>query len=618
MNYIETAVQIYHWLTTLQIKQKLIQATINNGCLNFSLEHPVKGRISVEEPLPEKSYFRSQGIGLKLTEIQKDNATIEVYDAGGIWDPIDQSVPGDHYAATHYALLGAVIYKHFDKNSEILANVKDAIEFHLRTSKDEYYFDDYDYHWDFQNYAFLETYNLLEDALSEIEKRTWVRGLKGYQENTRNRHTNWIAMRSYSALQRSRLFHSVFDNIRFRNRLSRVIQAKKKDGCYDDFPDVSRPIQYHVFTVVLLHRIYLIKPTKKLRQHILSGIYYFCKFIDPDGCFNYLGRGQEQIFGYGIALYVLEAAKLLEPDKKEYFEFSVTRIWNYLSRFKTNDHFPLVLNNRKDEEKFGWYDYHHTTVYNAFLGVWLGLSFLLREEVSGSARYRENYFCYFKPSQMISVSKDEYFIAFSGGKKSYLTEVGLTPLHIWFKEMGAVFSCPGGPSKEKFGKLNPVEHVEKNYLAPLFQLKNGEWLTPAKKEFDLSVSGNDKISFFYNYGDFSVHRNVLLEPRKIIFEDKIKIEQDVHFKEIRYFNFPLAIEEFKFDISAKNTLRLKKNDRQLLLEIIATNFGANNFETGEEIKTARGMAKTVMLRRTDFACSKDQELMISFQLSRKQ
>ncbi len=617
MNYVEVVFQIYQWLANLQIRQKQISAKVKNGYLHFQLIHPVQGNIAVKQSFPNDTYFRTNGIGLKLIEKKGEDAIIEVYDSGGIWDPVDKFVPGDHYATTHFAFLGAIIYKHYRKEKEILENVKLAIEFHLRTSADEYYFGDYGYHWDFQNYAFLETFNLLKDDLLEHERVLWLNGLKKYIENNRNRHTNWIAMRSYSALMRYFVFHSIVDKLRFYCRLSRVYKARKKDGCYDDFPNMSRPIQYHVFTVALLHRIYLLKPTKKLKRKIISGIDYFLKFVDPEGCFNYFGRGQEQIFGYGLALYVLEAGQQLDPEQRSKHAIQRNKIWKYLYQFKTTDHFPLVLNSHKDEEKFGWYDYHHTTVYNAFLGAWLGLSALLnnKDERKTEQKIKSN-FCYNKPSRTIIVSNEEYFIAFSGGMKSYLSEAGLTPLHIWFKDVGHIFSCPGGPSKEKFGKLNPMENVEKNYLAPIFQLENGEWLTPAKKEFDLKVLGNNVIFFYFDYGSFVIKRRVTFEPKKIEFNDQIKIQSNIKFREIRYFNFPLNIDKFLNTVTERMIIqdKLKKNKLGIYLE--KDGLPINSFEKSERVRSATGNADVHLFRDRNVAMKKGDVIEVVFSMEK--
>ena len=125
----------------------------------------------------------------------------------------------------------------------------------------------------------------------------------------------------------------------------------------------------------------------------IKGIDYFLRFVDPDGCFNYTGRGQEQIFGYASAIYVLEAALKVNPSKMKIYQTALNRIWEYfLSFFKPEGYFPLVLNSHADEERYGWYDYHHLTVYNGFTGVWLGLASLLNPTQSFKKKFNSNWF----------------------------------------------------------------------------------------------------------------------------------------------------------------------------------------------------------------------------------
>jgi len=619
MNYFTVAEDIFYWLSKYQVRQRRIMAKLKEGQIRFVLDHPVEGKVEINQPLSDKDSFRNRGVGLRIAERQSKNIVLNVYDHGGIFDPIDSFVPGEHYATTHFALLGAILYEE-RKDVSILEKVKQAVEFHLRTFKDEYFFGVWEYHWDFQNFAFLETYRLLQDTLSEEENQQWVRALRTWKENVQNQLTNWVAMRAYSVLLRQKVFHLWLDRIKFIRRRRVVDRAQHADGCYDDDLNRSHPIQYHVFTLALLHRIFLLNSDSKMKKNFLSGVNYFLKFIDPDGCFNYLGRGQEQIFGYAVGIYVLEAAKLMDKKNVETYQFYLEKIWNHLLKFRKDKHFPLVLNGRRDYERFGWYDYHHLTVYNAFLGAWLGLAHLLnpksssnRKEQSGEPRV---FIEFFEPTRNIIVSQKEYFVALSGGSSDYLSEPGITPLHLWFKDIGWVFSCPGGPSPRKFGKIRPVEHIGKNVFAPIARMNDSEWILPAYKECEDVKVWSDSAFMVMDYGPFILNRHVLFKDTIIVFEDLFEFKGNGILSELRYFNFPVVIDKFKIDLDRLNEVRLLSENGIIRIIVVDRDFLSKDFEVLECIKTAKGLASAIAMREIDFKIRRNKKNFIKFSLSK--
>jgi len=615
MNYLRTAETIFNWLAPYQILQDYITARSNEGRLSFQLNHPVEGSIAVDEPLPPESYFRSHGIGLEMEKEGGKDVRLRVYDFGGIFDPIDSFVPGEHYATTHFALLGAILYLE-KRDPSILEKVKKAIDFHLATSRHAYRFREWGYHWDFQNYAFLEVYSLIKDALSEEEKKRWEEGLIHPTENKENLLTNWIAMRAYSSALRYRLFHRLSDQLRFFWRLRLIKKARQKDGCFDDSRNRSRPIQYHVFTLALLHRILRICPNKKIEHDFLDGVRYFIPFVDPEGCFNYIGRGQEQLFGYGVALYVLEAAKSLDRQNTDLVQDAIQRIWHHLIQFKKNGHFPLVLNVKRDEERFGWYDYHHLTVYEAFLGAWLALTHRIQNEVGSSQTVHtsvpKRYVKHFQSTKVAVVSKSDYFIVFTGGTPDYISEPGITPAHLWFQGAGWVYSCPGGPSPEEFGRIRPVAHVEKNVLAPIAQDSAGRWIGPYGREAKIFKSDCDTTKMVFDYGPFKVQRVVHYgDDTKLLFEDHIQFHKTQTFQEFRFFNFPISTDKFQTILQNGTEIQfLVKEKAVLFLQLEA--FMGLCLEHLEKIKTAKGMVQIVSLRMNNFSVKKGEGKILRF------
>ena len=169
MDYLQIASDIYQWLNKYQINQSVVSGKVENSNLSFMIDHPVDGSIKIQKPISNEMYFRNRGIGFNVRSLNGNNVDILVYDYGGIYDPVDKLVPGDHYAATHYALLGAILYQS-KQNDELLEDITRAATFFFNSKNEEYYFDNWYYHWDFHNYSMMETYHLLNVKFDADEK----------------------------------------------------------------------------------------------------------------------------------------------------------------------------------------------------------------------------------------------------------------------------------------------------------------------------------------------------------------------------------------------------------------------------------------------------------------
>ncbi|MCP4422731.1 MAG: hypothetical protein GY805_39485 [Chloroflexi bacterium] len=139
-------------------------------------------------------------------------------------------------------------------------------------------------------------------------------------------------------------------------------------------------LQYHCFSLALLIDIYQLTKWAEVKKAIQAGIAGILPFVLPNGDTLYLGRGQQQIFGYGALLYALSAVNQL-------FEMADCaaawqRVWHFVSRFQRSDgSFPLVLRigergyphevNTADPQWMGWYGYNNTFDYLPFLALYL-------------------------------------------------------------------------------------------------------------------------------------------------------------------------------------------------------------------------------------------------------
>lgn len=109
-----------------------------------------------------------------------------------------------------------------------------------------------------------------------------------------------------------------------------------------------------------------VRAARALQSHLLPN----------DKAFR-VGRGENQIFGYGALLHLLESAAVLSGDDS--LRVSAVRVFGYLLQFRREDgSFPLALNADESPEPWapdfsrpGWCDYNRYADYLPFLGVYL-------------------------------------------------------------------------------------------------------------------------------------------------------------------------------------------------------------------------------------------------------
>ena len=142
----------------------------------------------------------------------------------------------------------------------------------------------------------------------------------------------------------------------------------------------TRSLQYHNFSLLLLLKIYeKDQQVKWLKKKIQLAMQFSLDNIFSDGTSQFIGRGQEQIFGYGSLIASIKLfEKLLGDNFDNQLNLLVDKI---ISHQKSNGFIPLVLrsenilenisNYSSDKELGGWYSYNSTFDYLPFLGYCL-------------------------------------------------------------------------------------------------------------------------------------------------------------------------------------------------------------------------------------------------------
>ena len=156
-------------------------------------------------------------------------------------------------------------------------------------------------------------------------------------------------------------------------RLARWIYTKPDGLILDEFR--TRSLQYHAFCLYLLCDLVEQHPNARfLAEWLVQGVRYSLQHALSNGVSLWIGRGQEQIFGYGALAYACEFVHArLEalPDNK------LDAIQRRILAFQREDgSFPLVLREQDAEAPWpmreplppGWYGYNVLGDYLPFLG----------------------------------------------------------------------------------------------------------------------------------------------------------------------------------------------------------------------------------------------------------
>lgn len=138
-----------------------------------------------------------------------------------------------------------------------------------------------------------------------------------------------------------------------------------------------RSATYHALCGALLVDIYRARGVRWAARAAARAAAAIAPLVLPNGDALYLGRGQQQILGYGALVYLLEAAARL-TGRPEYANLA-EQVFSYLLRFQRPDgSFPLVLLEGEPPEPWeadparpGWYSYNRYADYLPLLGCFL-------------------------------------------------------------------------------------------------------------------------------------------------------------------------------------------------------------------------------------------------------
>jgi hypothetical protein len=219
-------------------------------------------------------------------------------------------------------------------------------------------------HGEFNAYALLHCRNQLgEDRIDALLRRTPF---------GRRHSANWMLLRSVCRALPGPLLSPRRSALAARAALLRYARA----GFIADRRGAAS-LTYHAFCGALLADLWRERGRSWAGRAAIQAADVAAQFVLANGDGLYIGRGQQQIFGYGALLYLLESAA--EAAGRADLAEAAERVRRRLRRFQRDDgSFPLVLREgeepepwRPDSRRPGWYTYNRYADYLPFLGCML-------------------------------------------------------------------------------------------------------------------------------------------------------------------------------------------------------------------------------------------------------
>ncbi len=219
-------------------------------------------------------------------------------------------------------------------------------------------------HGEFNTYALLHCRRRLgEGAVDALIRRLKPGG----------RHSaNWMLLRAVCHASEGPCFSLPRAYLEARTALAWHCRG----GFIEDRPG-ARSFAYHAFCGALLADLWNLQSFRWAGRSAMRAATLHAPLVLPNGDALYVGRGQEQIFGYGALVYLLEAAARMTGDDS--YTRVAHRVFRRAMRFQRRDgSFPLVLREGEEPEPWrasntrpGWYSYNRYADYLPFFGCML-------------------------------------------------------------------------------------------------------------------------------------------------------------------------------------------------------------------------------------------------------
>lgn len=361
-------------------------------------------------------------------------------------DPNDGDEISAHYGATHAAaaliLWGRYTQDNllYQKGISLLDSVLMRWNANVKLQS---------FHFDFNNFALTLTEPSVDASYS-----SQIRNVVCRTEDSNHDTVNWLPMRW--AVNRKR--YAWTGDAKYLDRISvckkMLAEATNNDGGIEDrIPlGTSFNLQYDLATVAVLQ--YLRIDGEKIELSHQLG--FLLSAVCPDGDINYQGRGTNQVFAWGLWIYLLASSGQTEELRR-----AVDYMEPFLAPLLKNNN--LMLNEWPGKVKYLWWDYHYASVYIAHCLLWTVLAYMHYDKASVSPVISA------ETDTGLHVHRTEkYFVSWFNGRKEYLSEHGPSIAAIWTRSQGVLCKGVFAPWQGPFGNKYTYEDIAlKNYCGLL-------------------------------------------------------------------------------------------------------------------------------------------------------
>lgn len=430
-------------------------------------------------------------------------------------DPLEKKEIVGHYGTSHLSA-ALIIYGEESGNVELTQTGLLLLESMLK--RWDIMKIQPDFHNDFNNFALC----LVEKYLKKEEKNKLLNQIKTIVLTTgdsNHQTVNWLPMRAYVNFCR---FNWTKDK-KYKDAGLKCLEEIKKATFNDGFIDDRLPIglsynlQYNVATVAVMQLLNNIG----LEVDITKELSALLSVISPDGDINYLGRGTNQIFAWGMWMYVLCSSGRLESEQA----------FLYLNKYMDVilEENNIMLNTWSGKEKFLWWDYHYCSVYTAHLLLWLVLA--LRDHKKFLIDAKETKI---SGESGVNVYKNNnFFVVTFDGREEYLAERGPVVANFWVSGIGCIVKGTFGPWRGAFGNKYINNEIINNYFGIIEIKYNRDF---SKNRILKRLHFNMKNNQFIKKTPCFMPLNLNLNERKIIFQWESEEEKEA------YLNIPVLMQ----------------------------------------------------------------------------
>lgn len=398
-----------------------------------------------------------------------------------IIDPIAHVVIGAHYAMSHVAAALIVcgqrnqVREDLDLGLKILEGILNRWE--EDSAKP-------DFHNDFNHFALCIIWRELSSDREYEELCSRIKQVVLSTKDSAHFTINWLSMRSYVNYYRYVWTKDEKYLLKIKQLYRKIAEATNEDGFIEDLLPKGKSfnLQYDLATVAVLDFLNNDCGLEEIRYNFKNEVTALVNACDPQGDVNYLGRGCNQIFAWGLWLYLLKSQGL-----RENYLNSLQYLKTHIDGVLENDN--LLLNEFSGAEKMFWWDYHYSSVYLGHLYLWLVLAYFAEDRPAEHITPDKKYG---KDSGIDIVRNEKYFLCIFSGRKHYLAEAGPIISNLLLNGSGYVTKGAFGPWLGSFGNKYRNMFLYFNYFGPL-QLKGyGEFRF---HRLYMRLRGYDHISF---------------------------------------------------------------------------------------------------------------------------